>query len=188
MAVQGATNEKLMGAVAYLGWWVTGIIILLVEKKNQYVRFHAMQAVLVFGAISLLFIVLGIISTLFYIPGGIQNGILVCIIVLLLFLCGISDDLDGYMARKYNMKTTLGKHLDFWVDFFTFCSIIVSIYFLTKKEVFLKVIIPIICLWGLYKKIEKRYKIRGKKISDVLNIITHIFSLYLLIIILYIFL
>ena len=61
MAEQNAGNEKLMGALAYLGWWVTGIIFLLIEKKNPYVRFHAMQSIVVFGSISLLNIVLGII-------------------------------------------------------------------------------------------------------------------------------
>lgn len=40
------SNQNLLGALAYLGGFVTGIIILLVEKKNKFVRFHAMQSIL----------------------------------------------------------------------------------------------------------------------------------------------
>ena len=39
-----AENQNILAAVSYLGGFVTGIIILLVEKKNEYVRFHAMQS------------------------------------------------------------------------------------------------------------------------------------------------
>lgn len=39
-----ASNQNLLGAIAYLGGFVTGVILLVVEKKNDYVRFHAMQS------------------------------------------------------------------------------------------------------------------------------------------------
>lgn len=60
----GETNEKLMGALAYLLGPITGIILLVTEKKNENVRFHAMQSTVVFGAIILFNIVLGIIPIL----------------------------------------------------------------------------------------------------------------------------
>lgn len=64
MAQNGASNEKLLGAVAYLLGPITGIILLLTEKQNQYIRFHAMQSSVVFGAILLLNIILGIVPIL----------------------------------------------------------------------------------------------------------------------------
>lgn len=64
MAEQSPANEKLMGAVAYLLGPVTGIVLLLIEKKNSYVRFHAMQSTLLFGAVFLFNVVLGIIPVL----------------------------------------------------------------------------------------------------------------------------
>lgn len=39
-------NEKMMAALAYLFWVVSGIFLLLTEKKSKYIRFHAMQSVL----------------------------------------------------------------------------------------------------------------------------------------------
>ena len=54
-------NQNMMGAVAYLLGFVTGIILLLVEKENKFVRFHAMQSTITFGALFVLGMVLGFI-------------------------------------------------------------------------------------------------------------------------------
>lgn len=48
------SNENILGAVAYLLGWVTGIVLLLVEKENKFVRFHAMQSTILFGALTLI--------------------------------------------------------------------------------------------------------------------------------------
>jgi uncharacterized membrane protein len=39
---------RLAAALAYLGVFVTGILLLVVEKDSPYVRFHAMQSTIVF--------------------------------------------------------------------------------------------------------------------------------------------
>ncbi|MBI4368490.1 MAG: DUF4870 domain-containing protein [Candidatus Omnitrophica bacterium] len=49
--------------LAYLLCFVTGLIFVLIEKNNKFVRFHAMQSIIVFGSI---FILQWIIS---FIPG-----------------------------------------------------------------------------------------------------------------------
>ena len=41
-------------ALAYVLWWVSGIIFLLLEKDDKFVRFHAMQSIITFGMITLL--------------------------------------------------------------------------------------------------------------------------------------
>jgi uncharacterized membrane protein len=47
--------EPRTGALlAYLGWWVTGGLMLLVERRDRSVRFHAAQALLGLGLIWLL--------------------------------------------------------------------------------------------------------------------------------------
>jgi uncharacterized membrane protein len=43
-------------ALAYAGWWVTGALFWFVERRDRYVRFHAAQAAIVFGAIAVLII------------------------------------------------------------------------------------------------------------------------------------
>jgi uncharacterized membrane protein len=40
--------------LAYLGWWVTGGLMLLVERRDPFVRFHAAQSLLGLGVVWLL--------------------------------------------------------------------------------------------------------------------------------------
>jgi len=96
---ENSGNEKIMGAVAYLGWWVTGVILLLVEKKNQYVRFHAMQSIMVFGAMTLLYIVLGIIPIL----GWLVALILSPIIGIAAFVLWLVLMWKAYSGEKYKL-------------------------------------------------------------------------------------
>ncbi len=40
-------TENVAGMLCYLGWFITGIIFLVIEKDNEFVRFHAMQSIFV---------------------------------------------------------------------------------------------------------------------------------------------
>lgn len=51
--VVAKANKNMMGAAAYLLGFVTGVVLLLVEKEDKFVRFHAMQSTVVFGLIFL---------------------------------------------------------------------------------------------------------------------------------------
>jgi uncharacterized membrane protein len=46
------------GVLCYLGGWITGIIFLVLEQKNRTVRFHAVQSIIVFGFITLIYLLL----------------------------------------------------------------------------------------------------------------------------------
>jgi len=54
-------DANVAAALSYLVGFVTGLIFLLVEKENKFVRFHAMQSTLVFIGIVLVDILLQII-------------------------------------------------------------------------------------------------------------------------------
>ena|GEM_PF-1100830 len=75
-------NQNLLAALTYLLFFVTGIIFLVIEKKNDYIRFHAVQSIAVFGP---LFVVLIILSTFFGPLGWILN-FLVSILVFVLWI------------------------------------------------------------------------------------------------------
>jgi uncharacterized membrane protein len=47
-------SSRTAAALAYSGWWVTGAIFWFVERRDRFVRFHAAQAVVVFGLAALL--------------------------------------------------------------------------------------------------------------------------------------
>ena len=46
--------ERWERVLTYLGGWLTGIIFLLVEQRNQTVRRHAAQSTLIFGVLNIL--------------------------------------------------------------------------------------------------------------------------------------
>ncbi|MFY9115469.1 MAG: hypothetical protein WAO23_09550 [Dethiobacteria bacterium] len=52
------SKERFLGVVSYLLFWISGAIILLVEKKNKFIRFHAMQSVITFGTFTVIFLIL----------------------------------------------------------------------------------------------------------------------------------
>lgn len=53
--------ENISGVVAYFLGFITGIVLLVIEKENKFVRFHAAQSTVVFGALFIISIVLGFI-------------------------------------------------------------------------------------------------------------------------------
>src|SRR5688572_19586031 len=64
-------DANVAAALAYGLGWVTGLVFLVLERDNRFVRFHAMQSTIVFAALSLVFILLqsipllGILLSLF---------------------------------------------------------------------------------------------------------------------------
>jgi uncharacterized membrane protein len=54
-------QPNVAGLLCYVGWWVTGLIFLLIEKENKFVRFHAIQSIATFAVIFILAIIFGTI-------------------------------------------------------------------------------------------------------------------------------
>jgi uncharacterized membrane protein len=54
-------DPNVAAALAYGLGWITGIIFLMAEPADRFVRFHALQSIIVFGALSALTIVLQVI-------------------------------------------------------------------------------------------------------------------------------
>lgn len=57
-------DENLAGLFCYLLGFITGIIFLLIEKDNRFVRFHALQSIFTFGAIFVISMVINVIPLL----------------------------------------------------------------------------------------------------------------------------
>lgn len=65
-------SPRLAATLAYAGWWVTGVVVWLVERRDAYVRFHAAQAVAAFGLIALFILAFGFlaIASLSFMPSA----------------------------------------------------------------------------------------------------------------------
>ncbi|MCB1671077.1 MAG: DUF4870 domain-containing protein [Gammaproteobacteria bacterium] len=47
-------DENVAALLAYVLGWISGLVVILMEKQNGFVRFHAMQSIITFGVITLL--------------------------------------------------------------------------------------------------------------------------------------
>ncbi len=90
-----AQNQNLLGALTYLLGFITGIIFLLVEKDDKFVRFHAMQSILVFGGLFIVNIVLGFIPLL-----NILAGLVIMVVSLVLWIVLM---IKAYQGEKYKL-------------------------------------------------------------------------------------
>ena len=63
-------EQNVAGLLCYLLGWITGLIFILLEKENSFVRFHAMQSIVVFGGISIVYIILGFIPIIGWLIAG----------------------------------------------------------------------------------------------------------------------
>jgi len=65
----GSLAPNVSGVLAYLFWFISGIIFLLVEKENKFVRFHAWQSIILSIAFAIIWVLVGIADfILAYIP------------------------------------------------------------------------------------------------------------------------
>ena len=54
-------DENIAGLLCYVVGWITGIIFLLIEQDNKFVRFHATQSIIVFGIVTVAGIILSFV-------------------------------------------------------------------------------------------------------------------------------
>ncbi|HLF17737.1 MAG TPA: DUF4870 domain-containing protein [Candidatus Omnitrophota bacterium] len=62
-------QPNVAGLLCYLAGFITGIIFLVLEKENKFIRFHAMQSIIAFGGIFVLQIAfVTLVFTIFLVP------------------------------------------------------------------------------------------------------------------------
>jgi uncharacterized membrane protein len=57
-------SPRLASVLAYGGWWVTGAFFCWIEQRDRYVRFHAAQSMIAFGAAAVIVFALAILALL----------------------------------------------------------------------------------------------------------------------------
>ena len=78
-------SENVIGLLCYVLGWVSGIVFLFLEQENKFVKFHAIQSIIIFGALSVVNGVLGWIPVLGLIV-GIISGTLAFVLWILLMV------------------------------------------------------------------------------------------------------
>jgi uncharacterized membrane protein len=95
----GKTSTGMEANVAallcYVLGLVTGLIFYLIEKENKFVRFHAMQSMVVFGGLFVISVVAGVIPGL---------GLIISpIIFILQFILWIVLMVKAYQGEKFKL-------------------------------------------------------------------------------------
>jgi uncharacterized membrane protein len=80
-------QANVAGLLCYVLGWITGLVFFLIEKENKFVRFHAMQSMVVFGA---LFVFNIVVMALAAMLGMIGLGILIPLFSLINGLVGLA--------------------------------------------------------------------------------------------------
>jgi uncharacterized membrane protein len=58
-------SANTAAGASYLLWWISGLLIYFNERRNSYVRFHALQSIIFSAAATLFAAVMSIVSALF---------------------------------------------------------------------------------------------------------------------------
>jgi len=88
-------EPNVAGLLCYVLGWVSGLVFLLLEKDDKFVRFHAIQSIIVFGAIQVAYFIL------FWIP--IIGFVFSWILGALAFVLWIILMIRAYQGEKIKM-------------------------------------------------------------------------------------
>jgi len=106
-------DSNVAGLLCYLGVWITGIIFLVIEQKNRFVRFHALQSIIVFSVLAIASVFLTWIPYIGELFGAVI-GILAFIVWIFLMVKAYQSELykvpvAGDIAAKILPVTYSGK-------------------------------------------------------------------------------
>jgi len=95
-------ESNIGGLLSYVLGWITGLIFFLIEEKDEFVRFHAMQSIIFFGAITAFAIVLGFLQ---WIPGpvGVLFTVLTSLVGLFAFVMWIVLMVKAYQGERFKL-------------------------------------------------------------------------------------
>jgi uncharacterized membrane protein len=102
-------DSNIAGLLCYLFGWVSGLIFFLIEKEDKFVRFHALQSLLLSGVLiagEIIFSVLGFIFGIIKIIGlimGIILGLASIVLWIGFFIISIIAMIKAYQGEKFKL-------------------------------------------------------------------------------------
>jgi uncharacterized membrane protein len=94
-------EENVAGLLCYVLGWVSGIVFLVIEPENKFVRFHAMQSIVTFGVITAVSIALSVLGLIPFL--GVVFNIINGIIGALAFILWIVLMVMAVQGKKYKL-------------------------------------------------------------------------------------
>ena len=94
-------EPNVAALLCYVLGWVTGLVFFLIEKDDEFVRFHAMQSIIFFGAVTAVMIVFGILEWIPFI--GILFMVLTALGGLFAFVLWIILMVKAYQGERFKL-------------------------------------------------------------------------------------
>lgn len=94
-------QRRSVASLAYIAGFVTGVVILMVEPADKYIRFHAMQSTIATGSLFILNIVLGLLLTKLGIFSFLStlSGILIWLAIIVICAVGFYQSRQGRVYK-----------------------------------------------------------------------------------------
>ena len=94
-------EPNVAGLLCYVLGWISGLVFLLLEKDDKFVRFHAIQSIAVFGAITAFSFAVGMFSLIPFL--GTAFLIINSLIGVLAFILWIVLMIKAYQGQNYKL-------------------------------------------------------------------------------------
>jgi uncharacterized membrane protein len=105
MANNTGLDQNVAGALCYILGLITGIVFLVIEPNNKYIKFHAMQSILWSVMFILISIVIGVIGTIIGFVtlglGFVLLGLVMMLINLVLLITWLWLMWQAYQGNKW---------------------------------------------------------------------------------------
>jgi uncharacterized membrane protein len=92
-------DENIAGLLSYVAWWITGVIFLVLEKESKFVKFHAIQSIIISIIWIIAYIVLVILAMIPYI--GFIFGIVLWLLWILMIVVWIVSMIKAYQHQQF---------------------------------------------------------------------------------------
>ncbi len=94
-------EPNVAGLLCYVLGWISGLVFLLLEEDNKFVRFHAVQSIVVFGAVNAVCLILWIFCLIpfvwiFFLVVNYIVGVFALILWIVLMI-------KAYQGEKYKL-------------------------------------------------------------------------------------
>ena len=98
-------EENVAGLLCYLVGWVSGLVFFLIEKDSKFVKFHAMQSIIVSVALMVIYWIVNLIPLIGWAIAGLVGLVALVLWIILM--------IKAYQGEKFKLPV-IGDLAEKW--------------------------------------------------------------------------
>lgn len=99
-------KENIAGALCYVTWAISGVIFLIIEKENKFIRFHALQSIMTTVTLFIVFFMVMFIPFI--------GGVLSALLSLIVFIFWLFMMWKAYQGAWFKIPI-IGEQAEKWL-------------------------------------------------------------------------